>query len=387
MTMRGFREFLRYLSLVEASLAVLSAAMSMYITSDTAFSPGVFAYFFLMLFLFTSMFGPATALRLVRARGAGPVDARLPLGLVAFFFVALIVLTFFVPFGFGDVRTEGYVLYNEPLPPASVTLNRDMEGLNYIGGNVEFEGNVTVRNATLVFSAGSRAWVSSGSTLRMENVTLELHRSQFEVYGTLIAENVVFRDPWGDAEHMNGDGGVEIYGSVFMENAVIEGGATNGLLLHNASAHLVNVTVVANGDDGIEVHRSTLRAERLTVKNNTWSIVAFESDLYLTDSAVTGNTYGIALDDSRLTLNRSTVEGNREWDLLRIGDSQVYSSDSRVGVEGTISFEDPSAEAYLMLCVSIYMISFIMALTYTHWVLRTMGSSAGETEEKLFNYG
>ncbi len=385
--MEQLRPFLKYLALVETSLAILSVVMALYITSDTAFSPGVFAYFSLMLFLFISMFGPATALRMLRARGAGPVNARLPLALVAFFFAGLIVLTFFVPFGFGDVRTDGYVLYNEPLPPASVTLNRDIEGLYYIGGNVEFAGNMTVHNATLVFSAGSRAWVSPGAVLKMENVTVELHGSQFEVYGTLIAENVVFREPWGDPDHMNGDGGGEIYGTVFLKNAVIEGGATNGLMLHNATARLVNVTITANGDDGIEAHRSVVQAVALTVTNNTWSIVAFESDLYLTDSTVKGNRYGIALDNSHLTLTNSTVVGNKEWDLLRLGNSQVKSSGSHVGVEGTVTIDDAQAETYLMLCISIYVISFLMALTYTHWVLRSMAAIREESEEKLFNYG
>ena len=385
--MEGIRAFLRYFAIVEASLAALSVVMALYITSDSPFSPGVFGYFALMLFLFTSMFGPATALRLMRARGAGPVDVRIPLGVVSVFFAALIVLTFFVPFGFGDVRTEEYTLYNEPLPSASVTLDHDIEGIYYIGGNVEFSGNVTVRNATLVFSPGSRVWVKQGSSLRVENTVLELHGSQFEVYGSLVAVNALFRGPWGDSEHMNGDGGVEIYGEVWMENSTVVEGATNGLLLYNATAHLVNVTVSSCGDDGLEMYRSTLQAERLRIQNNTWSIVVFESEAVLRDSVVSGNTYGIALDDSHLTLINSTVSGNREWDLLKLGDSRVDSVESTVGVEAEFGAEDPYEEAYLMLCVSVYMISFLMAITYTHWVARTLSGDRADAEEKLFNYG
>ncbi len=174
-----------------------------------------------------------------------------------------------------------------------------------------------IMNLTTPRSNGIR--VESGGTLFLVNTSItssDLGMGYyFEILGSTNISHCFIEGLWGDKDHENLDGGLEIYSSnVKIDNTTIHLGLTNGILVVKASPLIIDNTISECGDDGVEIQEGSPVLRRNTIEKCDWAaIIAKGSSPYLVHNTISHNRHGIGIENSDPHILNNTFVGNREF--------------------------------------------------------------------------
>ncbi len=276
-----------------------------------------------------------------------------------------------------------YEIYpiTEPMPAASVLVGSYFEGETlFINGTVFVDAGqrLEFRNSTLVFFGNadkdSSIWASIGSELILDSCTLrsssESITYSFEIYGMARINDCEISGMWGDLEHENFDGGVEIYSSdVVITNTIIRDARTNGLMAVNSTVTISNCTFANADDDAMEIKHSVMRIDNCTITESGWAMVIDEgANVTLINSVVSENSHGIAVQDSSMILRNNTFSNNRNY-AVDYEDMDYILMEGNTYSSNTVDIEGPSGNSYTILCNVITIMSAvfcILAILYSH---------------------
>lgn len=199
----------------------------------------------------------------------------------------------------------------EPKPTSSYLAPGSYDSVNLsIEGSILVDSGETLhlRNSTLLMNLSSDGqfgiWVAEGGTLVLENSRIESLDPElsytFEIMGSSTISGCYISGVWGDPDHENFDGGLEIYSSdVTIENTTIRDARTNGLLITNSDPTIANSTIENALDDGIEMHNSNALIANNSIKGCGWAIVvSHRSKPLIKGNRISGNDHGICVQES-----------------------------------------------------------------------------------------
>ncbi len=163
----------------------------------------------------------------------------------------------------------------------------------YLDENLIISGSTTtIRNTELIFDNARRGaiglYVLDDATLIVSDSSIT-SRSYFrcEVYGNLSMTDSHISRLWGDRDHVDYDGGMEIYSKtrssrhsidVVLVNTTFSHCLTNGIMAGKSDPLIMNCTFHDIDDDAIELHESDAWIENVTIHHCGYGIIMDDSD-------------------------------------------------------------------------------------------------------------
>lgn len=238
-----------------------------------------------------------------------------------------------------------------------------------LSGNVTLlSGSLTIKDSNIVFNCTHDRqlgiWTAKGTMLKFQNVTIRPKDLTctyfFEIHGSARIGDCIISHPWGDTrtEKKNGDGGVKVFNSdVVINDTLITGGESNGLLIVDCSPRILNNTIERCGDDGIELQNSGAYIYGNWIQYNDWGMTAFNgSNARIQNNAFVENNNAISLVDSSLVItdnhfinNKAAIEKGNSPDTV-IRDNEFIGKNDVTDATDTVN-------SLLQVCVVVIFIS------------------------------
>lgn len=256
----------------------------------------------------------------------GP-HVRFPAAIVGALFV-LSAMAGAAAFGAGRPDQGEEPLHIGPFPPASA-----LPAGVYDGQSLLVNGSILVRageslelaNATVIlnpaFTPQFGVFIEAGGMLVMNNTTLRSSSATqvfaFEVLGSAQIVDSVVWGLWGNRSHPDDDGGLEIYSDdVVIRHSLIQGGATNALLVRNASPLIEGSVIVGARDDCIELHNSSARVFNNTIRDCGAAVSIRGGSPELRGNLVGYNGAGVSVRAGAPVIDGNTFTQNRNFAIF-----------------------------------------------------------------------
>jgi len=180
--------------------------------------------------------------------------------------------------GRGRPRGAGGPSAHRPVPASSA-----LAPFAYVDSTITVNGaflvgageTLTLANCTVYmnpsFTPEFGIFVAGGGTLIVNNSSIRSaiagQNFTFEILGSARIDDSLVIGLWGDRDHVDDDGGIEIYSDdVVIRHSQIQGGISNTLMIRNASPRIEDNVITGAHDDCVELHNTTARVVNNTVR-------------------------------------------------------------------------------------------------------------------------
>ena len=183
-------------------------------------------------------------------------------------------------------------------------------------------------------------------TLRARNCTFApangTGRPVFRVKGLLEARDCSFSRLWGDTEHKEGTGGLELHGAgSSLVNCTVSDGETNGVLCLD-QARIIRCRILNNSDDGIEFHNEDGDIEECELEFNGRGIYDHGAgQLNITGCEVRSNRGDgvlVYLSDVRMEYSDISENGGYGVHTVRMVGDELWLTGCSVSQNGAGAF-------------------------------------------------
>lgn len=194
--------------------------------------------------------------------------------------------------------------------------------------------SVISSNTTL--TAQSSPYLISEFVLVKKNVSLQIQP------GTLI---------WSNGAGLVVNGQLDAMGEV--ENRIrfrsLSDSPWKGITLSNSSASRLNYVAIKNAKVALNVRRSPVSATGLILEENSWGVVAQESDIEIENSQIRySQNAGVSCRDGRITLRSNYITDN-ETGGAQFENSQVSANNNAIFNNGKWDIKNLDADTTLEL--------------------------------------
>jgi len=247
--------------------------------------------------------------------------------------------------------------------------NSIMDKVFTLNRTICFKGNITLKDVIFNITVSDVGIViAKESTVVMENVSVLGRPWKFESYGKLIVKNSYFEGMWGDKNHTNLQGGMEIYGEAEFINCTFSNAITNALMIYRVNATIENCFFNNTGDEGVESNGGKLYIKNTKFIRCQWAITTFVSNVHIANCSFENCEHGICLTDASTGDIKNAIFNNCRI-AIEISYGGSAKIDNVIYKNCNIEYLDKS-RAYNTICLTFILPVIVPMLLYGIYIIK-----------------